>query len=76
MLAGHDHDYQRIRPQNGVQYLVSGGAAKLREAGREDFTIVSESVHHFLDLEAYADRLEVRAIDQDGEVLDSITLPA
>lgn len=74
VLAGHDHDYQRSLPQNGVTYVVSGGGAKLREAGREDFTAVSTSKLHFVDLLVYADRLEGRAIDQRGNLIDEFTI--
>ncbi|MGB3829903.1 MAG: metallophosphoesterase [Ornithinimicrobium sp.] len=74
VLAGHDHDYQRSIPQAGVTYLVSGAAAKLRPTGSEPFTAVSTSTRHFVELVAEVDRLDVRAIDQDGKVLDAVTL--
>lgn len=74
VFAGHDHDYQRSRPQNGVTYVVSGGAAKLREAGREAFTAVSTSKFHFVDLVVYDDWLEGRAIDQRGNAIDEFTI--
>ena len=56
VLAGHDHGNQRSRPQDGVTYVVSGAGAKLRPAGREDFTLVSTSTLHYLDLIAYDDQ--------------------
>jgi 3',5'-cyclic AMP phosphodiesterase CpdA len=74
VLAGHDHDYQRSTPQNGITYVVSGGGSKLRETGRRDFTAVSASVLHYVDLLVYEDRLEGRAIDHDGELIDSFTI--
>jgi len=74
VLAGHDHDYQRSDEIAGVTYVVSGGGAKLRATGSEDFTAVSESVLHFLDVAVYDDRLEVRAIGQDGELVDQFTI--
>ena len=70
VLAGHDHDYQRSIPQNGVVFVVSGGAATLRPTRSEPFTAVSASVFHFVELAAFADRLELRAIDQQGRVFD------
>ena len=74
VLAGHDHDYQRSRPINGVTYIVSGAAAKLRPAGRASFTAVSWSALHFLDLAVWDDRLTVQAIGQDGLTYDTVTL--
>ena len=74
VLSGHDHDYQRSRTINGVTYIVSGGAAKLRGAGRSDFTAASWSTSHFVDVAVWGDRLQLRARQQDGRVFDSITL--
>lgn len=74
VLAGHDHDYQRSYPQDGVTYVVSGAGAKLRSVGSEDFTAVSTSTLHFLELLVYEDRLEGRAIDQQGNLIDKFTL--
>lgn len=74
VLAGHDHDYQRSQLIDGVTYVVSGAAAKLREARRADFSEVAWSVHHFVDIGIWPDRLELRAIDQNGNVFDEATL--
>jgi hypothetical protein len=74
VLAGHDHDYQRSRPINGVTYIVSGAGAKLRRTGRASFTEASWSALHFLDIAVWEDRMTVQAIGQDGLVYDSTTL--
>jgi 3',5'-cyclic AMP phosphodiesterase CpdA len=74
VLAGHDHDYQRSLPLDGVTYVVSGGAAKLRPTGREDFTAVSASVLHYLDLLVYPRHITGRAIDQAGKLVDQFTI--
>lgn len=73
VLAGHDHDYQRSAAQGGVVYVVSGGAATLRPAGSAEFTVASGSVLHFVEVNASDTRLELRAIDQQGRVLDAWT---
>lgn len=74
VLAGHDHDYQRSLPQDGVTYVVSGAAAKLRPTGSQPFTAVSASTRHFVDLLVYSDRLELRAVDQQGRLVDATTI--
>jgi len=74
VFAGHDHDYQRSKPIGGVTYVVSGGAATLRPTGHEDFTEVSTSTLHYVDLLAEDDRLTLRAIDQSGMHFDSFEL--
>jgi calcineurin-like phosphoesterase family protein len=30
VLAGHEHFYERIKPQNGIHYFISGSGGKLR----------------------------------------------
>ena len=74
VFAGHDHDYQRSTPQDGVTYVVSGAGAKLRPTGQDDFTAVSASTLHYVDLLVYEDRLIGRAIDQSGHLLDTFTI--
>jgi hypothetical protein len=77
VLSGHDHDYQRSRPRNGVTYVVSGGAAGARRTGADSFTAVSFGWHHVVEVGAYADRLVVRAVNPDLRVADeaAIALP-
>lgn len=74
VLAGHDHDYQRSTPQNGIVYVVSGGASTLRPTGRDIFTAASASLHHVVELLVYADRIDLRAVATGGSVIDQITI--
>lgn len=74
VLAGHDHDYQRSKELDGITYVISGGGSKLRDTGRRDFTAMSASILHYLDLKVYDDRIEGRAIDHDGETFDSFAI--
>jgi 3',5'-cyclic AMP phosphodiesterase CpdA len=74
VLSGHDHDYQRSQPVNGVTYVVTGGAAETRRTGEDDFTAVSFSWHHFVELGVFPDRLELRAVNQDLRVADDAVL--
>lgn len=73
VLSGHDHDYQHIAPQNGVAY-VSGGAAKVRKTAAADFTVLAASTHHFVEIAAFESRLDIRAVNQDGRVIDSFSI--
>lgn len=74
VLSGHDHDYQRSKPINGVTYVVSGGAAGTRRTGEDDFTAVSFSWHNFVELAVFHDRLVIRAVNQDVRVADEAVL--
>jgi len=75
VLSGHDHDYQRSVPINGVTYVVSGGAAGTRRTGEADFTAVSFSWHHFVEVAVFPDRLVLRAINQHFRVADEAVIP-
>ncbi|HYN35143.1 MAG TPA: metallophosphoesterase [Ilumatobacteraceae bacterium] len=74
VLSGHDHDYQRSTPIDGVTYVVSGGASGTRRTGEADFTEVAYSWHNFVDIAITGDQLVLRAIGQDGSVFDEVTL--
>lgn len=74
VLSGHDHDYQRSVPINGVTYVVSGAGSGTRRTGEESFTAESFSWHHFLDMSVFADRMVIRAVGQDRRVADEFVL--
>lgn len=74
VLSGHDHDYQRSIPIDGVTYVVTGAASGTRRTGDEAFTEVSFSWHHFVDVHVFPDRLVLRAVNQDGRVADEAVL--
>lgn len=74
VLSGHDHDYQRSIPIDGVTYVVSGAGSGTRRTGEAGFTAVSFSWHHYLDIAVFADRLVLRAVNQDQRVADEWTL--
>lgn len=75
VFSGHEHDYQRSNPIDGVIYVVTGAASQTRRTGRDDFTAVAYSTHHFVDLNVFDDHLLIRAIDQDGEQFDEVVVP-
>ena len=33
VFAGHEHFYERLKPQNSIQYFILGNSAKLRKGG-------------------------------------------
>jgi 3',5'-cyclic AMP phosphodiesterase CpdA len=57
VLSGHEHDYERSERINGVTYVVSGGAAETRRTGKENFTAVAVSWHHFVEIDVLSDRM-------------------
>lgn len=70
-IAGHDHDYERTHPIDGVTYLVTGGGGhSVRPVGARPWTAVSEAVLHFVHLRVTPERMVIRAIDATGRVFD------
>jgi hypothetical protein len=75
VLSGHDHDYERTSPQDGVTYVVSGGGGRgVRAVGRSSFTAFSEGVCHFVFVSIEGDTLTLHAIDGVGQEFDSLVL--
>jgi hypothetical protein len=74
VLSGHDHDYQRSVPIDGVTYVVSGAAGRPRRTGTAPFTAVSWAWLHAVELAVWSDRLVVRAVGRDGRVADEAVL--
>jgi 3',5'-cyclic AMP phosphodiesterase CpdA len=76
VLNGHDHDYQRFGPINGVTYVVDGmGGADLYAvdgcpAGTPAPVTLDDQHHGFVYLEATRDSLRVVAVSDTGQILD------
>lgn len=80
VLAGHEHFYERIKPQSGIYYFTSGGASKLRRGniGPSDLTAKGyDQDNHFMLMEIEADKLFFQTISRTGVTVDSgeLTLP-
>jgi len=75
VLAGHDHDYERIEAQNGVHYVVTGGGGRgTRPVGSSSFTAFSEQVLNFVYVEIEGHQLVLHAIDATGEEFDQLAI--
>ncbi len=76
VLAGHDHDYERMKPQKDVAFVVTGGGGKgTRPVGSQGFTAFSIDVIHFVYVEVMEDELILHAIDGTGVEFDSMVVP-
>lgn len=76
MLAGHDHNYERMIPQDNVAYVATGsGGRGTRTVGASSFTAFAEAVIHFVIVEVAVDELILHAIDATGTEFDSMVVP-
>ena len=75
VFAGHDHFYERIKPQKGIVYFVTGSGGKLRKGDinrRSGLTAVGfDTDLAFLAAEIDGDQLYFNAISRTGAVVDS-----
>lgn len=76
VLSGHDHNYERMIPQFGTAYVVTGGGGiGTKSVGNSSFTAFSEDVIHFVYVEVGVDVLVLHAIDATGREFDSMVVP-
>jgi hypothetical protein len=75
VFSGHDHIYERIKPQKGgIAYWVSGAGGRLRKGDirATDMTAKGfDSDNHFMIVEIAGDDLYFQAISRTGETIDS-----
>lgn len=79
VFCGHDHIYERVKPQNGIQYFVAGaGSGKLRrgDINRKSpfFAAGNDEVGSFMYVEVTRERLAFQVIDAAGNTLDNGTV--
>ena len=75
VLTGHDHVYERIKPQNGIYYFVSGAAGKLRKGDIKRSSPLTDKAFdtdlHFMLFEVVDDQLYFQTISRTGETIDT-----
>jgi len=75
VLTGHDHVYERIKPQKGIYYFVSGAGGQLRSGDVKERSPLTEKAFdrdmHFMLWEAVGDQLYFQVISRTGETVDS-----
>ena len=77
VFAGHDHVYERITPQKGIAYFVSGSAGQLRKGDLERSEITAAGFDRdlsFMLVEVVQADLSFQAVSRTGAVVDSGTI--
>jgi 3',5'-cyclic AMP phosphodiesterase CpdA len=74
VFAGHDHIYERIRPQKGITYFVSGSAGQLRKGDYQKSAMSAAGYDAdctFMLVEINGDDMTFQAINRVGQIIDS-----
>lgn len=79
VLTGHDHFYERIKPQKGIYYFVSGAGGKLRSGDvRVNSSITDKAFDRdmsFMVAEIVGDQFYFQVVSRTGETVDAGVLP-
>ncbi|HZD94952.1 MAG TPA: metallophosphoesterase, partial [Candidatus Sulfotelmatobacter sp.] len=78
VFSGHEHVYQRMKPENNIYYFVLGNSGKLmthdlKEGG--DRVKGFDTDRGFMIVEIAGDKLYFQVISRTGETIDSGELP-
>jgi Calcineurin-like phosphoesterase len=73
-FSGHDHVYERIKPQKGISYFVSGSAGQLRKGDMrpgKDTAAYFDQDQSFMLVEIAGADLFFQVISRSGQTADS-----
>lgn len=75
VFTGHDHFYERVKPQQGIVYFVVGSGGQLRKGNIDRNTGLTaagnDTDQAFLAAEINGDTLSFNAVSRGGQVIDS-----
>jgi hypothetical protein len=75
VFAGHEHFYERVKPQKGIYYFTCGGSAKLRKGDLRkgsELTEKGDDVENtFMVVEVAGDAFTFQTVSAGGAIVDS-----
>jgi predicted phosphodiesterase len=75
VFSGHEHFYERMKPQKGITYITQGGGAKLRRGNIRDNSAITakgfDTDRSFTLIEIKDDEMFFETISRMGQVVDS-----
>lgn len=75
VFAGHEHFYERIKPQNGIYYFISGSGGKLRKGDVKKGSPLTaksyDSDMSFMLIEIDEKAMHFQVVSRTGETVDS-----
>jgi hypothetical protein len=79
VFAGHEHFYERIKPQKGIYYFISGSGGKLRKGDVKKGSTLTEKAYDrdmsFMLVEINDNQMHFQVISRTGETVDSGVIP-
>ena len=77
VFAGHEHFYERIKPQKGIQYFTTGAAAKLREGDLKKTSLTAvgfDTDTSYMLVEIAGDVMTFQTLSRGGKRIDGGTV--
>jgi hypothetical protein len=77
VFSGHEHFYERLEPQRGIQYFISGAGGQLRRGNIRRSTQMAagfDQDNSFMIVEATRDTLWFESVSRLGDVVDAGTV--
>jgi len=77
VLSGHEHFYERIKPQKGIQYFILGNSAKVRRGDLLKTNLTEKGFdegYTFMLVEIAGDDLMFQTISDKGVTIDTGTV--
>jgi 3',5'-cyclic AMP phosphodiesterase CpdA len=75
VFTGHDHFYERVKPQDGITYFVAGAAGKIRKGDLKEGSPITakgfDTDLSFMMVEFAGDEMYFQAISKAGTPIDS-----
>ncbi|HSO76513.1 MAG TPA: metallophosphoesterase [Blastocatellia bacterium] len=75
VFSGHDHNYERTKPQNGIQYFVTGAGGKNRRGMVDKKSSIRaasfDEDNSFMLIELDEKEMIFKALSEKGETVDS-----
>jgi hypothetical protein len=75
VFTGHDHFYERVKPQDGITYFVSGAAGKIRKGDLKESSTITDAGFDtdlaFMLVEFVGDEMHFQAISKARKTVDS-----
>lgn len=73
VFAGHEHFYERLKPQNGIYYFTAGGSAKLRSGDIRKTAMTAagfDTDNSYMLVEIDGDQMHFQTLSRTGERVD------